>query len=366
MLLVGAGLAQTPYLLRHMGGNFLQDDVYQIDIFNPSSRVVNIGGYTLVTRQFVARLPGRIRIEPGQTFSLGKGPGPTGKPSLEFEQIPDFLVRIPRNIQEGDYLMLLNRSGKPVDAFYYASGRKVSFLPDADTLITFSRTKIPFAIPGESDPVWKYLSLSPDPALAFMRIEGRWQAGSRKRNTFPATAYDNIEARYVDGVVTIEGSSQFERDALNHRVERSLDGRNFTLVEQVPAKGQPTRYRVYDPGVKQGKRYYYRLRHIDRFGFEVRSSLVEVHADDRDADLSLEPFVTSANKLNIRLYTRTDQQLRLKVIDEQGREWALRFYDSLQAGGRYLMRFDESIPQGRYRVVVTTPERRYYKAFMVE
>ncbi|MFK7970004.1 MAG: hypothetical protein AB8F95_06530 [Bacteroidia bacterium] len=358
--------SQPVYLLRHMGGSYLTDPVYQIDLFNPSKSRVNLAGYTLITRQFVARFPVNTWLEPQQAFILGKGANAGTLPDLRFEEIPDFLVRIPRDLRQGDYLILLNRQGKPLDAFYYAPSRSVAYLPDSDTLITYSQRKIPFDLPGESASVWQYLTLSPDPALAFMRVEGRWQAGSRTRNTFPAMAYNAVAARYVDGVITIETSTQFERDALRHRLERSEDGINFSTIERFATNGSASDYRVYDPDIEDGKRYYYRFVHTDRFGFNIRSRLVEVRAEARDADLSLEPFVTNTNQLNIRLFTRTDQPIRLTVIDEQGRQWAVRFYDELQSGGRYLLRFDETIPQGRYRVIAATASRRYYETFMVQ
>jgi hypothetical protein len=366
-MLVGLdGYAQKPMLSRHMGGNYLLDRVYQIDLFNPSSKAINIGGYMLITRQFVVRLPAGTRIGGKSSFVLGKGSKPEGgMPDLRFEAIKDFLVRIPRETQSGDYLVLLDRNKKIVDAFYYAPSRRVAFLPDSDTLITFSQRKIPFSIPSEADPQWQYLSLRSDPALAFMRVDGRWLAGSRRRNTFPATAYATLEGSFVDGVITVRVETQFEKDALRHRLERSEDGKNFSVIEQFDAKQAPTQYRIYDPQVVEGARYYYRVSHEDRFGFVIRSRLVEVRAERSDAGVSLEAFVSNAGMLNVRLFTPKKQPIRLKVLDEQRREWALRYYDDLQAGGRYLLRFEEQIPQGRYYIIAITPDRRYYQDIMV-
>lgn len=360
--------AQSVYLLRHIGGVYLTDPVYQIDLYNPGNQSVNLGGYLLVTRQFVARLPQSVVIPPQQALRLGKGVGPAGMPDLRFEQIPDFLIRIPKS-NEGDYLALLNRSGKAIDGFYFGPNRQVGFLPDRDTLITERNQRVAFQIPSETDRIWKYLALRPDPALAFMRLENGWQVGSPNRNLFPATDFAQVKSAYRDGIITIETTLQFEKGGQKILLDRSEDGRDFDSHQVLTLQPGKRDYACYDTDIEAGKRYYYRFRHIDRFGFELRSPITEIRAADTRDDLSLEVFVTGpseSRQINVRLFSPKTADIRLQVLDEQFRACSIRYYDNLNLEGQYLIRIEEKFPPGLYYVLASAEGRRYYTSVMVE
>ena len=366
-LIVSSSPAQSPYFSRYIGLNYLNDPVFQVDIFNPSDQPRSLGGYMLVSRQFVAKLPAETRLRPYGKVSLGKHS--ERALDLPFSQIQDFIIRIPKTQAPGDYLILFDPQGRVVDAFYFGPSPSVPFLPDEGELITFRNETIPFEVPDEVDPAWRYLQIAPDPALAFLRINDRWEVSSRRRNTLPATAYGPLEAKYVQGIVTINGQSLFERDCLPHQVERSEDGRNFEQLHLFKPEGNAegiTDYRYYDDQVEPGKRYFYRLKNEDKFGFVLYSNLVEVLTDDLPNDFSLEVFQSSpGSNLNIRFSTRQKRRVRIKMLDEQLRELDLLFYDEIQENSQHLIKYADPLPPGKYLILADVGERRIFETVII-
>lgn len=367
LLICSFAHSQSVYISRYIGLNYLTDPVYQVDIFNPSDQAMSLGNYMLVSRQFVAKFPPRTRIEAYSKLSLGKH----NKQLLElpFSQIQDFIIRIPKETELGDYLILFDPGGKVVDAFYFGPRRAVSFLPDEGELITFRNEQIPFEVPDEVDASWNYLQISPDPALAFIRISGRWEVSSRQRNTLPATAFAPLEAKYVQGIVTVNGQSRFERDCLPHQLERSEDGRIFERVYRFPANQNadgPTSYRYYDDGVEPNKRYFYRLKNEDKFGFSIFSNLVEVQTDDLPSDFALEVFQSNpSGNINVRFSSRQARKVRIKILDEQFRELDLLFYDDLAENSQQLIKYEPNLPPGKYLILADVGERRLFETLII-
>ncbi len=367
LLMCTCAYSQSVYFSRYIGLNYLNDPVFQVDIFNPSDQPKVLDGYMLVSRQFVAKLPPGTRINAYEKLSLGKHNSQALE--LPFSQIQDFIIRIPKIQAPGDYLVLFDPRGKIVDAFYFGPRPAVNFLPDQGELITFRNEQIPFELPDEADPAWRYLQIAPDPALAFVRINGRWEVSSRKRNTLPATAYGPLEAKYVQGIVTINGQSLFERDCLPHQLERSEDGRNFERIYRFPTAGNSTEktgYRFYDDDVAPNKRYFYRLKNEDKFGFSLYSNLVEVQTDDLPNDFSLEVFQSSpGGSLNVRFSTRQQRRVRIKIMDEQFRELDLLFYDELKENSQHLIKYDSDLPPGKYLILADLGERRIFETVII-
>jgi hypothetical protein len=354
-----------------MGNSYLEDEVYRLEIFNPSDKPVSLNGYLLVSRQYVVMLPEQAIVPPKGSLRLGKPGGPDGGPDISFQSIGDFIIRIPKRSDPGDYVVLLDTRRQMVDAFYYSPQRKVGFLPDEGELITFQNKKIPFGIPAEGNVNWSYLQMNPDPAMAFVRINKQWRATSRTRNTLPATEYSNIKAQYVNGIVTVEGNTAFERDCLDHQVERSKNGHTFQVIASLPSKqnaSSTNAYLFYDDKIEKDSRYFYRLKNIDRFGHILYSNLVEVRTEEAPNGFSMEVFLSrqgTTPSLNVRFSSREAQSIRIKLLDEQWREQDILFYDDLEANSQYLIKYDGSMPIGKYYVIADTERRRFYEELIV-
>jgi hypothetical protein len=364
-----SAFAQQVYFSRYVGLNYLEDKVHRLDLFNPGQRSIDLSGYLLVSRQYVAKFPKATLILPRTTFSLGKRDNASGPVDLPFESIQDFLIRIPKGSSLGDYLILFSPEGKIVDAFYFSPTPEVTFLPDQGALITFDNQRIPFSVPSEQHPAWRYLQVAPDPALAFLRIGDVWQPSARNRNVLPATEYASLQAKYVQGIVTIMAETRYERDCLPHQLERSTDGKQFSPIHRFEPQGNELRganYQYYDNDVSPGGRYVYRMKNQDKFGFTVFSNLVEVLTDDLPEDFGMEILQTSASEgVSLRVSSRQARKVRIKILDQQFRELALLFFDQLPVNSQRLIRYEASLPSGKYYLVADAGLRRVYQTFII-
>lgn len=362
---------ESIYLSRYIGNNYLEDPFYRLEIFNPTESVQDVSGYMIASRQYVVLLPAGVQIPPLSRLSLGKSGSPGGPIDVDFAAVGDFIIRIPSSQEQGDYVVLMDRRRNIVDAFYFSPLPIVNFLPDEGKLITFQSKEIPFEVPEEQRSIWKYLQVSPDPAMAFIRINDQWQATSRTRNTLPATAFGVINGKYVNGVVAITCSTLFERDCLPHELERSEDGLSFLPATTLPShRNAPDvrAYRFYDDQIQPNLRYYYRVKNRDRFGQVTYSQLVEVRTDEVTDDFQIEVFLgqqAGGNSLNVRFSTRDAQAIRIKLLDEQFRELSLLFYDQLAAFSQNLIKYTGPLPAGKYFIVADTDGRRYYEELIV-
>lgn len=359
-------MAQGVYVSRLAADNYLEGPVYQVELFNPSARPQELGGWLIATRQFALMLPKGTRIGPLSGLKLGKAGGPGRAPDLLFEQIPDFLVRFPNRREAGEYVALFNSRREFVEGFYVSESAAPGFLPDPVELITTGGQKLALNTPAETDPRWRSLRIAPDPAMAFVRLNNQWQATSRRANTLPATEYGEVSGKYLQGVVRVEALARFERDCLPHVLERSANGAAFVPVDTARAVGnseKALRYQLFDDRAAPGQHYYYRVRNTDRFGNTVYSPRIELSTDELAGDFSLEVFFSrdGGPRLNVRIASRLAQPLLLKVLDEQFREISILYAGELPAGSRNLIRLERILPAGRYYVVADTGRKRYYE-----
>jgi hypothetical protein len=362
---------QEVYLSRFAGGNFLKDNRHRIDIFNESENYRSMGGWLLVTRQYVARFPANTVIAPHSSLRLAKRKEGNFRPDLAFTDLKDFLIRIPERIEAGDYAVLFDPNLRIIDAFFFSPVPEPGFLPDEGELITFRQDKVRFRIPEAANPRWSSLQLAPDPAMVFIHMADAWQVTSRNRNLFPATEYDPPEAKYVDGIITLKWKSRFEQDCFSHRIERSLEGGPFREAGSVEGKGNtrlPSEYILYDDKVDAGKAYRYRIVNVDKFGNEVFSPEVAIRTEMSASAFMLEWFwgeSAGSSDLNVRFSTRQPQEVRIKILDEQFREVAMLFAARLEANSPHLIKFREELPLGKYFLVADTDKRRVYREFWV-
>ncbi|MEM6260930.1 MAG: hypothetical protein AAGI38_00370 [Bacteroidota bacterium] len=358
--------AQSPYFSRYVGSSYLESSVFEIDLYNPSPRRVDISGYMIVSRQFVFLLPRGSRIPPSSRFSMAKKSGKGV--SLEFSSMEDFLIRIPTPGEQGDYLALFDRNGNLVDGFYYASNRDVQFLPDRGELVTYQNKRVPFELPGERNRVWQFLRMLPDPAMAFIRQEKGWQVTSRLRNLRPVTAFEGAEASFVEGIVNLQVRTAFEENCRLHVVERSEDGQTFLPIGELEAIGGltvPANYRFYDDEVKTNRRYFYRFKNVDRFGFEVTSRILEVRTDPFPEEFQMNVFLGGKGEVNLRFSSRKEQDVHIKLLDEQYREVDVLFDGKLSAQRPQLIKYNSALPVGKYYLIASTEKQRFWEEVYV-
>ena len=366
--------AQSVYLSRFVPVNPNQgaDTHHRVEIYNESQRYsINISGYVLVTRNYIVRLSGNLRIPPMRSIQLGRYRN--NEPSyFAYESMSDFTKRLPAGRDEGDFAILYDRSMRIVDAFYFSDQRAVSFLPAQEDFITPKNERISIRIPDEKNRIWSFLQALPDPAMAFVKISGNWSPNSRRTNLFPATEYKFLQTKYVEGIITLKWKTLFENDCYYHIVERSEDGRSFREISRqagVRSSSRPLDYIYYDTQVKKDTVYTYRLRNVDKFGNTIVSEPIAAITEENPGGFSFDIIAENSDTgkyLNLRFSAKERQRVRIKLLDEELRQLAILFFDTIEAEKQNLINYTEPLPYGIYHVLVETEERRYRELFIVE
>jgi len=366
------GKAQSVYLSKYVSGNYLTDSRHQLELFNATEDYQNLSGYTIVTRQYVLTLPNNTIIPPQSSLSLSKSRKGKGSFELAYDEMKDFMIRISTTDEIGDYVVMFNRYFRIVDAFYYAPRPRVEFLSEKVDFFPYQRDKITFDIPTESASVWNFLQMAPDPAVFFVKINGTWRVTSKRKNMFPATAYTSVDAKYVEGIVTLKWVSKFEEDCFTHIVERKAEGESsFKQLEAVPAKGNSQaieRYAFYDETIGKNQTYQYRVYNVDKFGNVIESEEVEVKTEEASGDFSMNVILSTqlaSREVNIRFFSRKSQQVGIKLLDEQFRELSILFSDTVEANSQNLIKYTQPLPLGKYYLIADTEQRRFYKEITI-
>ena len=360
--------AQKVYISRFASGDYLSDEQHRIELFNESARrSIDISGYIIMTRQYVARMPNGTRIPPLGKLRLGKS-SRGGKVDIAYQQLKDdFMIRIPNRKERGDFAVLFNSHVKIIDAFFYSEKSRVSFLPTQESFITPENEIISLRVPNESESLWSSIQMPPDPAMVFVQINGQWEINSRIRNLIKATEYSKPRVTYVDGVITVKWQTLFEKDCYYHIIERRTAQGNFTVLDRRPAIGNtstPHDYIYYDNQIVEDKPYEYRIRNTDKFGNTIYSEEVNISTGSDLGGLSMDHF-REGNVQNIRFSSEEDQMVRIQILDEEFRQISILFHEQVAADSQMLLQYKSPLPIGKYYLIAETPQQRIYKHFII-
>lgn len=371
LLLPSLLFAQKVYLSKYIYGNFVKDDNHRLEIFNESADAVNVGGYLIVTRAYMLRLPEKTILLPYSSLRMGKMAIPPEILEIQYQKLQDFLVRFPTDKEIADYIVLFDKNLRIIDAVYFSRLGRTRFLPDRDELITGKRDKILFEIPPANHPMWQSLDVTLDPAMALVQIGGKWQITSRKKNLFPAVEYADLQANAIDGIVTLKWHTTFEEDCFAHIIERGVDGEHFEPVEKIAANKTSTKlseYVFYDKNVQKDTRYYYRIKNTDKFRNIVYSPIVETSTAEISSDFNLH-FVQDSRKeteLSFRFSVNTAQHILIRLTDEHFRDKGILFDDFVEKNSPLLIKFAENLPTGKYYIIAEMEKQRLYKVWEVQ
>ncbi|MBX0293148.1 fibronectin type III domain-containing protein [Hymenobacter sp. HSC-4F20] len=141
----------------------------------------------------------------------------------------------------------------------------------------------------------------------------------------PVTLTRLTAQRTAVGEVQVAWTTAQELQARSFRVQRSLDGKTFTMVGSLPAAGtssQARQYRLLDAAAPAGL-LYYRLEQEDQDGTRHQSDIVTVTprvANGSVAALQVAPNPAVAGQpVQLTLTGRAGQAVEVQVLDEVGR-----------------------------------------------
>ena len=111
------------------------------------------------------------------------------------------------------------------------------------------------------------------------------------------------------------------------------------------------------------------MTHVDKFGEVISSNMAKVRTEDNPSEFSFEILKGERGTdqvLNVRFASVLNQQVRIKLLDEELRESAIQVSDDFDAYSQNLGTYQKPLPVGKYFVILSTEEKRYYEPFIIE
>ncbi|MEM9722351.1 MAG: hypothetical protein AAGA10_23995 [Bacteroidota bacterium] len=354
---------------RYIGEENTDIQIPRIDIFNSSPTTMEVSGYYIATRRYVFQIPPNTYLPALQSLSFG--------PPIESDQENYFSLgellktqKVTQGRDPGNYIVLFKEDFSLIDAFYFSHERQVDFLPFQEMIANQEGDGKLLLIPDESNSKWKHLRTMDgkiDPALSFVQINGDWRISSRSKNMLPATTFTSCQAQFFDDVVRVQWQVLDEQECYNYLIERSADGIYFRQIGTVPALGQAAdyAYSFQDVNIKSDVQYYYRIRNVDKFGFEVFSPLAAVQTG-RTRDRFQMEVLDVGKSVNIRFTSTQNQEIRIKLMDEEFREIDILYFGAVEAGKDNLIEYLNQLAIGKYYLIAQTERQRVYEEVIVE
>lgn len=365
-LLPIAAIAQQaqPYLSRYATAG-TADGRIEVSIFNPGAEIIDLEGYILVGRHFIAPLPRGTQIPPYASLHFSSE---SRTDVILLSSLPEYQSR-PGNPEIGDYIALVApRSFNLLDGLYLANQAEVQFLPDG---VPFRGNTL--RLPPESHPQWGFMADAPDPVFAYVRINGQWEPNSRRTNYYDATEYNLIQAQSTsEGAVLVKWKTRYERDCLFHRLERSVDGQEYLEVARFAGRRDAesmTDYQYYDRSVRPDTSYWYRVRHVDKFGNQVFSdpTFVSTAPSQGGFLFDVEQSGTQGGQfVQVRYSSKESMQVRLKLFDGRMRQVETLGSGWIEPNRDYLVTYRQALEPGEYYLLIETDRQRYHDVLIVE
>jgi hypothetical protein len=130
---------------------------------------------------------------------------------------------------------------------------------------------------------------------------------------------ENITAANVGARNRVNWSSAGEDPGDIYHLERSVDGRKFSLIADINAKGEASNYSYWDENPVIGRNYY-RLRMEDLGGHIHYSKVVSAVVSGSEADFSITAFPNPvSNKVSVAINGEISGKAEVIVTDVAGR-----------------------------------------------
>ncbi|MEO1451194.1 MAG: hypothetical protein AAFV07_16810, partial [Bacteroidota bacterium] len=75
--------------------------------------------------------------------------------------------------------------------------------------------------------------------------------------------------------------------------------------------------------------------------------------------------VEGGPSVDVRFASQIDQVVRVQLLDEEFREMAMLYYGMVEADRQHLVTYNRPLVIGKYYIIVSTPQGRYYETFVV-
>jgi hypothetical protein len=181
-------------------------------------------------------------------------------------------------------------------------------------------------------------------------------------------AFGNIRAAQQGSGVKIDWSNYTETDILDYTVERSANGRDFSLVGiATPRKndGSSVDYSLIDASPVNGINYY-RIRAAETNGRVKHSIVVKVDLRAGKTEIGLYPNPLTGNNLSLQATNLAKGQYNIKVFNATGQQVAAQVLNHNGGSVTEPVQLPSVLKAGLYQVVITGDIMNWTKTFVIQ
>jgi len=189
------------------------------------------------------------------------------------------------------------------------------------------------------------------------------QSGTWQKGTFSTTVVLPVEfvgfniATMGNNKINITWKTATETNTDHFEVEKSVDGRNFSLLTKVNATGNSQivkTYSVSDLLNNTSDLFYYRIKSVDKDGAAQYSNVQTVSAKTKGTYVNhVYPNPAKIGQdLNVEVVTDKDQFASFILINEQGKIVSSKEKSITQGFNRVGLRLSNFLTAGNYYMVV--------------
>jgi len=162
--------------------------------------------------------------------------------------------------------------------------------------------------------------------------------------------------------VRIEWKTASEVNTKPFEVEKSIDGRSFSLLDIVPAKGTSgiNQYQILDEKPAPGKSFF-RLKMKDTDGSFNYSKIAIVNRNSKEG-FEIVPNPTVKNEIRIVCNSDSKQSIQIRIYDASGR---IRLERTAIATGSDII-ISHKLGPGVYNVELTTKESKQNRQIVIQ
>jgi len=190
---------------------------------------------------------------------------------------------------------------------------------------------------------------------------------SSSRDPLPVL-YDSVSAYEINGGVNVEWSNLTERDIAVYFVERSENGKDYSIISQhLPKSNRDDKasYSSFDPNPVPGTNYY-RIKTIEKSTKIIFSRIMSVQTDMPQQSFAMYPNPVRARHLTLSLSGIKEGRYSLKVINSIGQEIYSKIIINQGSFMTQLLELPSQIKTGIYNIVIAGSEYKISKSFIVQ
>jgi hypothetical protein len=178
----------------------------------------------------------------------------------------------------------------------------------------------------------------------------------------------NFNATLQQNTTALNWQTDQEQNTSHFTVERSIDGQNFTAIQNITAAGNSSTLKNYSykdnltPALLQNKTLYYRLKMVDQDQSFRISKIIPIHLNQKELTITLSPNPVS-NLLQIQTNAIGKGLTNFSIIDANGKV-VLEKQENVQQTTQVTTLSLMELPTGNYILKVSNNTNQLTKQFI--